>query len=125
MATATLPNAPRTPRSRRRVAAYILLALLTLIGLFIAYNFASIKGQAKLGVSYGAHIACSCRYIEGRDLKSCITDFEPGMGMISIRDDPVHKRVTASVPFLAKAMAERRGTYGCQQLNEAEMDSVD
>jgi hypothetical protein len=124
MATATLPNASRTPRSKRRTSAYVLLALLTFAGLVVAYNFASIKGQAKLGVSYGAHVACSCRYIEGRDLKSCITDFEPGMEMISISDDPTHKRITASVPFLAKAMAERRGTYGCQQLNDAEIDSV-
>jgi hypothetical protein len=99
--------------------------VLALAILWFAFNFASIKGKARVGASYAAHVGCSCRYIEGRDLKSCRTDFEPGMGMISLTDDLAHKRITASVPFLAKAMAERRGANGCLQLNDKEMEDAD
>ncbi|HMS20008.1 hypothetical protein [uncultured Sphingorhabdus sp.] len=96
-----------------------------LVALWLVFNFAHIKAQAKLGASYGAHIACSCRYIEGRPLASCEKDFEPGMGLVSASDDPDNKRVTASVPLLAKAVAERRGEFGCIQLNQSEIDALD
>src|SRR3546814_10562836 len=38
--------------------------------------------KLQLGVGYGARVACGCRYIEGRPLKSCYKDFEPGMEVI-------------------------------------------
>jgi hypothetical protein len=88
------------------------------------WNWGSIKGQARVGAAYGAHITCSCRYIEGRDMASCETDKEAGMALVGFSDDPENKRVTASVPFLAEAVAERRGSFGCVQLNEAEIDAL-
>jgi hypothetical protein len=124
MATATSNPVVKAPRSRMRTARNIVLALMAVAVLWLVWNWSSIKGQAQLGVSYGAHVACSCRYISGRDLKSCETDFEPGMELVSVRDDPENKRVTASVLFLAKAVAERRGAFGCIQLNEAEIDAL-
>jgi hypothetical protein len=124
MATATLqPN--RTQLSLGQKIRYAVYALLALIVLWLVFNFADIKGQAKLGVSYAAHVSCSCRYIEGRSLASCYKDFEPGMGMVSLSDDPEHKRVRASVPLLASAVAERRGDFGCLQLNEQEINALD
>ncbi len=92
--------------------------------LLLVWNWSSIKGQARVGAAYGAHIACSCRYIEGRDMTSCETDKEAGMEMVTFSDDPEHKRVTASIPFLAKAVAERRGAFGCVQLNEVEIEAL-
>lgn len=110
------------PYRRLRVVA---IALAAIIALLFWWNLPGIKGQAQLGAAYGAHAACSCRYIAGRDLKSCESDFEDGMGMVSISDEPEFKRVTASVPFLAKAVAERRGAYGCIVLTDQEMKSTD
>jgi hypothetical protein len=104
---------------------YGIYAVLAMVALWLAFNFANIKGQARLGSAYAAHVACSCRYIEGRPLDSCYKDFEPGMGIVSLSDDPEHKRVTASVPILASAVAERRGDYGCLQLNEKEIEALD
>jgi hypothetical protein len=129
MATATSPQpkgaAPKTPLSLGQKIKYAAVAVLALILIWLAFSFADIKAQAKLGASYASHIACSCRYIEGRPLDACYKDFEPGMGMVSLSDDPANKRVTASVPLLASAAAERRGDFGCLQLNEKEMDSLD
>ena len=124
MATATSKPIAKAPRSRLRTALNVALALVSVAVLWLAWHWSSIKGQAQLGASYGAHVACSCRYIAGRDLKSCETDFEPGMELVSVSDDPDNKRVTASVPFLAEAVAERRGDFGCVQLNEAEIDAL-
>lgn len=124
MATATSNPAGKAPPSRLRLARNIVLALLAIVILWLIWNWGSITGQAQLGASYGAHVACSCRYIEGRDLKSCESDFEPGMELVGLSDDPKNKRVTASVPFLAQAVAERRGAFGCVQLNEAEISAL-
>ena len=125
MATATSPKpTSKAPMSLWQKAKYAIFAIFGLAILWLVFNFSDIKGQAKLGTSYAAHIACSCRYMEGRTLNSCYKDFEPGMGMVSLTDDPTHKRITASVPLLAQAVAERRGDFGCLQLNEAEIEAL-
>jgi hypothetical protein len=125
MATATSASSTTGPMPLRKKVAFGAAAALAMALLWIILNFADIQGQARLGASYGAHVACSCRYIEGRSLASCETDFEPGMELVSLFDDPQNKRVTASVPFLAKAVAERRGDFGCVQLNEREIEALD
>jgi hypothetical protein len=121
MATAS-SKAPVSPRLRN--ARAIALAAAVVLLLMIVWNLGSIKGQARVGAAYGAHVTCSCRYIQGRDMASCETDKEAGMGIVSLSDDPENKRVYASVPFLAEAVAERRGAFGCVQLNEAEIDAL-
>ena len=124
MATAT--STPRTiapdPWFKRLKIALSVIALFT--ALWLLWNWNSIKGQARVGAAYGAHVTCSCRYIEGRDMASCETDKEKGMEMVRLSDDPENKRVYASVPFLAEAVAERRGAFGCVQLNAAEIDAL-
>lgn len=125
MATATSPAKPKTPMSLWRKIRYALLGLLALFILWLVYSFNDLKGQAQLGTAYAAHIACSCRYIEGRSLDSCYSDFEPGMEMVSLSDDPASRRVRASVPLMASAVAERRGDFGCLQLNEAEIEALE
>ena len=124
MATATSkPTAKATTRPLL-IVRNVVLGLLALAVLWLLWNWGSIAGQAKVGAAYGAHIACSCRYIEGRDLASCETDMEPGMEIVSLSDDPENKRVTATVMFLAEAVAERRGAFGCVQLNEREISAL-
>jgi hypothetical protein len=129
MATATSSQpkgkAPKMSLSLGQKIKYGAIALLALLLLWFAFSFSDLKAQAKLGVSYASHIACSCRYIEGRPLDACTKDFEPGMGMVSLADNPETKRVTASVPFLANAVAERRGEFGCVQLNDKEIEALD
>ena len=124
MATAT--STPRTiapdPWFKRLKIALSVIALFT--ALWLLWNWNSIKGQARAGAAYGAHVTCSCRYIEGRDMASCETDKEKGMEMVRLSDDPENKRVYATVPFLAEAVAERRGAFGCIQLNAAEIEAL-
>ncbi len=124
MATAT--STPRTiapdPWFKRLKIALSVIALFT--ALWLLWNWNSIKGQARVGAAYGAHVTCSCRYIEGRDMASWETDKEKGMEMVRLSDDPENKRVYASVPFLAEAVAERRGAFGCVQLNAAEIEAL-
>lgn len=120
MATAT----SKAALTKRHTARNIALGVLAVIVLLLVWNWSSLKGQARVGAAYGAHIACSCRYIEGRDMASCETDKEAGMELVGYSDDPENKRVTASVPFLAEAVAERRGAFGCVQLNDVEIDAL-
>ncbi|MEI9852838.1 MAG: hypothetical protein WDN24_20445 [Sphingomonas sp.] len=70
--------------------------------------------QLELGVGYGARVACACRYIGGRDLKSCYKDFEPRMEVITLTDDPATKTVTASVPLVASRSVRFDPVLGCQ-----------
>jgi hypothetical protein len=125
MATASSTPGAKAAMPLRKKIGYAALAIIGVVALWVTFNFSDIKAQAKLATSYGSHVACSCRYIEGRPLDSCYKDFEEGMEIVSLADDPANKRVTASVPLLASAMAERRGDYGCQQLNDKEMAALD
>lgn len=125
MATATSNILPaKAPMSKWRMAAYTGIILFTLALLWLAFNFSVLKGNAKLGTGYAAHVTCSCRYIEGRSVKDCAKDMEAGTEIVSIADDPENKRVTTSVAFLATAMAEKRGEFGCVQLTGEEMDAL-
>ncbi|WP_246156029.1 hypothetical protein [Sphingorhabdus profundilacus] len=124
MATATSAQKDKGAIGAGKVVRLIALLLFVVLASWLAWNWTSLKGQAKLGAAYGAHITCSCRYIEGRDMASCETDKEAGMEMVNLSDDPENKRVYASVPFLAEAVAERRGNFGCVQLNQAEIDAL-
>ena len=124
MATATSKKPAPVPAGTLRTVKLMAIAVLALAALWLVWNWNSIKGQARVGAAYGAHIICSCRYIQGRDMASCKTDKEAGMEMVSLSDDPENRRVYASVPFLAEAVAERRGAFGCVQLNEAEIETL-
>ena len=100
-------------------------ALVSIVMLLLAFNWSHLSKQAELGARYTARVACSCRYVEGRDLASCETDREPGTEIVSLRDDPPAERVFASVPFLAEAAAEKRGRFGCVLMTPTELDTVD
>lgn len=84
-----------------------------LLALFLVWKFPSFKAQAELGSAYAARVGCSCRYVQGRGLDSCQSDFEPGMEMVSLSEDPATKTITASVPLLASRSARYAGASGC------------
>ena len=82
------------PRARRRILwPWLLLA--AALALAVWY-YPTLKAQAEAGSAYAARIGCSCRYVQGRDMDSCIRDFEPGMEIISVGDDVATKTVTSA-----------------------------
>lgn len=124
MATATSSQRPQASQPRFKRLKIVVAVIALIAAIWLVWNWNSIKGQARVGAAYGAHVTCSCRYMEGRDMASCETDKEKGMEMVQLSDDPENKRVYASVPFLAEAVAERRGAFGCIQLNTAEIEAL-
>ncbi|NNM78647.1 hypothetical protein HJG53_17305 [Sphingomonas sp. ID1715] len=91
------------------------IAAVLAAALVAAFLYArSLKPQLELGTGYAARVACACRYIGNRPLKSCYADFEPGMEMIRLSENAAEKSVTASVPLLATRTARFDPLLGCQ-----------
>lgn len=105
-------QAPRRPSPRSGCLPWALIALV-LLAVLLIWKFPSFKAQAELGSAYAARVGCSCRYVEGRSLESCQTDFEPGMEMVSVSEDPETRTITGSVPLLASRSARYAGATGC------------
>lgn len=82
-------------------------------GGWVTLKGSSLGRRADIGSGYVAHVVCSCRYVGNRDMKSCATDFEPGMEIVKMSDDPAAKRITAWVPLLAKHTATYSPEFGC------------
>ena len=108
MATAKHAAAPARPRRR----VWALVALLALAALLAAF-WRPLTGFARVGAAYGAHVGCSCRYAGGRDLKDCAKDFEPGMELVSLSENPKARSVTARCPLLGGATATYHEGWGC------------
>jgi len=89
------------------------IGLAVLLAVFAIWKFPSFKAQAELGSAYAARVGCSCRYVQGRSLESCQSDFEPGMDMVSLSEDTATKTITGSVPLLASRSARYAGASGC------------
>jgi hypothetical protein len=107
MPGASLTIAPRKIRWR-----WAVLVLALLIGAGVAF-WTPIRGYAQTGASYGARVACSCRYAGGRDLSDCRKDFEPGMSLVSLSEDSATKSVTARFAMMAAQTATYREGQGC------------
>ena len=97
---------------KRPILTGTIIVLIVLLVAAVVYAM-RMKPTIELGVGYGAHVVCSCRYIGGRDMESCYNDYEPGMEMVSMQDDEAEKRITASVPLLASRSAQFREGLGC------------
>lgn len=99
-------------RTTRRIAG-IALAL-GLLALALAWPGWRLRAAQAAGL--GARMACSCRYIDGRELSGCRQDLGgiPWMGLVRYSEDAQARRVTASVPLLAERSARLRPGYGCQ-----------
>src|SRR3546814_18398693 len=90
-----------------------------LFAIFAIWKFPSFKAQAELGSAYAARVGCSCRYVQGRSLESCQSDFVPGMEMVSLSEDPATRTVTGSVPLLASSSARYAGASGFLKMGRA------
>lgn len=103
-------SARRAPARRwRRIGALVALALLA----GLAWYWRPLHAQAVGAVSYGARVACACRYVAGRELGACRRDFLPGMSLVVLGEDPEAKSVTARAPLLASHTVTWREGRGC------------
>ena len=85
-------------------------------GGWLALKHSTLGRRADLASGYVARVVCSCRYLGNRDMKSCATDFEPGMEIVKMSDDPAAKRVTAWVPLLAKRSRRTRPNLAARSI---------
>ncbi|MEE4201159.1 hypothetical protein [Erythrobacter sp.] len=92
--------------------ALIVLALVALAALLFA-NRTLVQGYADTGTAYAARVACSCRFVAGRDLADCEKDKLAGMELVSLSGDAEARSVTASFPLIASSTATYREGYGC------------
>ena len=99
-------------RARRKWLAGVVVIAGLLAASWFAWG-AGLRGNAIAGTAYGAHVACSCRFIEGRSFKQCETDKLAGMEMVHFSEDDQAGSVTASVPLLASDTATFKPGYGC------------
>jgi hypothetical protein len=110
---ATSKNRSRSSTGRRfsRNTVLVLLAMAVVVAAW--FYRTPIGGYAVVGTSYGARVACSCRFVGGRDLKDCEKDFEPGMEAVFLSEDAEAKSVTAYIPLIESQTATYREGPGC------------
>ena len=112
---ATAKRRSSASRKQRRTPPFATIALVVVVaGVAAWWSWGEeAAGYAAVGTAYGAKGACSCRYIGGRDLKSCEQDFVPGMDLVMVSEDEATRSVTASVPLIASQTAQYREGFGC------------
>lgn len=96
-----------------RVVVIIVLLVVVLVAVLGYLYRAPIQGYAGVSTSYAARVACSCRFVAGRDLEDCGKDKLAGMEMVALSENPDAQSVTASIPFVDTATATNREGYGC------------
>ena len=106
------PSGLTQPRRRWRSAAWLVGLLAAAGGL--AWIWAPAREYARTGASYGARVACSCRYLGGRTLNDCHKDMEGATRWVRLSDDPASQSVSASFLFLAHQTATYHEGWGCQ-----------
>jgi hypothetical protein len=111
MATTKNPARRSTARRFSRNTVLVVLAMAVVVAVWVYRT--PIGGYATVGTSYGARVACSCRFVGGRDLKDCEKDFEPGMEAVFLSEDAEAKSVTAYIPLVESQTATYREGPGC------------
>lgn len=90
------------------------VAIAALVIAAAAYFYrAPISGYTGAGAAYSARVACSCRFVGGRDLDDCGKDKLAGMELISLSENVEAKSVTARFPLIVSETATYREGYGC------------
>jgi hypothetical protein len=113
MATAKPLSVSRRVGPRPRRGRKVLVIAVILAALLFAAFWSTVSSYAVAGASVGARVACSCRYLGGRQLADCRKDFEPGMGIVMLSEDSAAKSITARVPLLSRETATFREGEGC------------
>ncbi len=90
----------------------VLLIVLGIAAAAFVYR-APIAGYAGVSTAYAARVACSCRFVAGRDLADCEKDKLSGMELVTLREDEDARSVTARFPLIQSSTASYREGYGC------------
>ena len=114
MATVNPSLAPRSSPPRTSLRRRVLLLGLALLAGLAVWFWGPAEAYARTAAAFGARVACSCRYLGGRELSDCRKDFEPGMGLVALSEDTKAKTVTARFLLLANETATYRPGLGCQ-----------
>ena len=112
-AIASAPALGAAAQRGRPLWLKILFLLLVAGAVALAFYWQGIKAHAIVAASFGARMACSCRFESGRALDHCTGDFEPGMELVTISEDSAARSVTARFPLLARQTATYREGWGC------------
>jgi len=99
--------------SKSRIFLIIVLLIIAGLAALAWFNRGPIQGYAGVSTSYAARVACSCRFVAGRDLEDCAKDKLAGMEMVSLSENPEAQSVTASIPFVDATTATNLAGYGC------------
>lgn len=96
-------------RRRRRILPGALLVL-AIAGATYWYTQ---RESADAATAFSARIACSCRYLDNRELGACEDDLLPGMGLVMLSEDEEDKAVTAWLPLFGSDTARYKEGPGC------------
>ena len=72
-----------------------------------------VADQAGVGAAAMAKVACSCVFVDGRDLKSCRADDPPGFEAVATEVDHAAKAVTGRVLGVVTRRATYSESFGC------------
>lgn len=89
----------------------LVLVLLAVTGWLV---WQPLHQYARTGASYGARVACSCRFVGGRPLADCRKDLERQVAWAALTEDTAGHSVTATYPLIASQTATYREGWGCQ-----------
>lgn len=93
----------------RRVILGAAAVLVPALG-YAAWSFA---GSAAVGPAAMAKVACSCVFVERRELAACRADDPPGFEGISVEIDRSRQVATGSVMGVISRTAVFTSQYGC------------
>lgn len=109
-----MANTRANSRRRKPGRGKLWLFALVLVVAGAAWWFrAPIAGYSGVSTAYAARVACSCRFIGGRDLADCGKDMLAGMELVTLSQDLEAKSVTARFPLISSTTATYREGYGC------------
>jgi hypothetical protein len=95
---------------KRRIGLVALALVLVAAGL----AWQRVKGPASVGAGYVAKEVCSCVFVGGRSLESCLLDVPESMARI--RAEVLPDGVRAFVTGIASPVARHEPEYGCTLL---------
>lgn len=109
-----MANTRANSRTRKGGRGRLWLVVLVLVVAATAWWFrAPIAGYSGVSTAYAARVACSCRFVGGRDLDDCGKDKLAGMELVTLSEDVETKSVTARFPLISSTTATYREGYGC------------
>jgi hypothetical protein len=97
----------------RRLWVRLIAWALVMAAALLLWFWKPIAGNAEAASSVAARVACSCRFVAGRPLASCRSDFEPGMSPVMLSEDSEARSVTARYALFAPQTATYRAGEGC------------